>query len=47
LVDLKGGPHGREGVDGKNRLKWILDEMDDRICVFFQWLKKEMSDGLL
>jgi hypothetical protein len=40
LVDLKGRPHER-GVDGKNILKWILDEMEERICVFLVAKKSE------
>jgi len=46
-----GRPKGQTSWERRSRwkklLKWILDEMDERICVFFQWLKKEMSDGLL
>lgn len=40
LVDLKGRPHER-GVDEKNKLKWMLEEMDERICVFFSVAKKK------
>jgi hypothetical protein len=48
LQNLKGRDHFEDlGVDGKKILEWILGKQGVRVLTGFNWLKTEISGGLL